>query len=519
MQLFTSKAEVESAGLNTTAVQAFSLALLLFLAALAAGLFVAPEATALALAALGIGLPVIWLLWAHPTAGALTVLMLTSSFFPAEAIDLRLPVGGLDLRDLTLLFVLGMLVLRQWQKGTLTIPWWPVSALLTLFLALAVFSAAYALLYRGVAPNWAMSELRILVFYTFFFVIAWSITTRRQMTILVLGAFILADVTTVIIVVQQFLGRDNPLLAAMASGGGWRVWDAGDGGTGFGAVRVIPPGHVLMYLLSTLAFGLMVVSRESTARRMFYVGQLLFIGIGLLLTFTRAQWLASAIAFILIFVNLTPNEKRRLFGYAFVGVLITLIVYGSFGAQLERALGQAPITETITQRVMTMFQPEETLETGSLQWRVYETDKALEAIAAEPVMGVGLGNSYRDTTHLYWGSMANNVRFTRFVHNSYVYIATKMGVSGLAVFLWFCLAFLFFGWRWYKSVTDEHFKRIALGVLASFVGLMTWSLSHAHFMQVESTAVVGLMAGMMASLRAIDERESATEPDTEVAQL
>lgn len=519
MQFFSGRAEVDSAGINTITAQALGLALLLFSAALVAGLFVAPEVTAVALAAVGIGVPSLWLFWAYPTAGALTVLMLTSSFFPVEIIDIRLPVGGLDLRDLSLLAVLGLLVLRQWRDGKLTFPWWHVSGPLTIFLALAVFSAAYALLYRGVAPNWAMSELRILVFYSVFFIVAWSIKTRRELTILLVGAFILADLTTLVILVQQSLGQDNPLLAAMTRGSGWRVWDAGAGGSGFGAVRVIPPGHVLMYVLSTLAFVLMVASPVSPARRAFYAGQLLFLGLGLLLTFTRAQWLASAIAFLLVFANLTASEKKRLLGYTAVGVLITLVVYGSFGPQLERALGQAPITETISERVMTMFQPEETLQSGSLQWRVYETDKGIEAIAREPVLGVGLGNSYRETTPLYWGNMENNVRFTRFVHNSYIYVATKMGITGLAVLMWFSLAFLFFGWRWYKNAKDERFKRIALGLLTSFVGLMTWAFTHPHFMQVESTAVIGMMAGIMASMQTISERESATESAAEVAQL
>ena len=101
------------------------------------------------------------------------------------------------------------------------------------------------------------------------------------------------------------------------------------------------------------------------------------------------------------------------------------------------------------------------------------------------------------------------------MHNSYLYIAVKMGIIGLTSFLLFCLAFLIMGWRAFKKMAEGDFKRMTIAVLASFGGLLFWANTQMHYMTVESTAVVGLMVGLVASmarLKAADgvqEREQA----------
>ena len=127
-------------------------------------LYVAPQPATLILVLVGLGLPIMLLLWHRPEFGLLALTFLTSSFIQSNIVDLRLPIGGgLDLRDLVLIGLFGVVGLQQLTRGTLKVPWWPVGGPLLLFLVVAVFSAFYAIAFRHGESNWALGDLRKLV--------------------------------------------------------------------------------------------------------------------------------------------------------------------------------------------------------------------------------------------------------------------------------------------------------------------------------------------------------------------
>lgn len=439
-----------------------------------------------------------------PELGLLALVFLTSSFIRPDAVDLRLPVGGLDLRDLTLMGMFGILILHGLIRKKLTVPWWPVSGPLLVFLGFAIFSALYALLYQGGESNWTFGELRTLIYYAVFFLTAWAITRPKQLFILLAGLFFLADLTATVVILQQFLGSENPLLAVM-SGTNWHVWQMGDPSIGFGAVRIVPPGHVLVFVMTIIAFCLIVFARQTLRMRAVLALQFVYLNIGLLFTYTRAQWVASAIALGLISILLSSADRIQLVRYLLIVILVLLPVYGLLRAELQETPNSAPFVDILVSRALSILTPHKTAETYSVEWRIFETDEALRSVSQHPLLGVGLGNVYRDPTLLHGEAISGYLRFTRYVHNSYLYIAVKMGLLGLVAFLWFCLAFLASGWRAYMNALDEQFKRIMLAILASFVGLLAWSIFQPHLLQVESTIVVGLMVGMIASMRHIEK--------------
>jgi len=91
-------------------------------------------------------------------------------------------------------------------------------------------------------------------------------------------------------------------------------------------------------------------------------------------------------------------------------------------------------------------------------------------------------------------------RFTRFIHSSYLAIAVKMGLLGFFAFMWFCLVFIWQGWKLYQDLPFGMNKGIVLGIITSFIGLMQWSVFHTHFMRTESTIAVGIMTGLVAGI-------------------
>ena len=477
------------------------------LGALAIALYLAPQPATLGLVLLGLGLPLVFLLWHRPEVGLVGLIFLTGSFIPITIVDLRLPFGGgLDLRDLTLLGLLGLVCLRELSRGTLKLRWWPVGGPLLLFLIMALFSAFYALFFEHVESNWALGELRILILCSTFFITLWAVKRPEQLKLVLVSLFLIADLTTGIIYIQQFLGADNPLLQAMMMNQDWRVYEQA------GVLRVVPAGQVLMHFMWFVALGVLVVARPNWPLKAFCFIQLFFIGGGHLLTYMRAQWLALMVGLGLVCIIIMPQYKKlsakaAIITYSAALLLATAAVIAS--GPLSEA-SATPFASGITERFISIITPFETAKSESLQWRDFEIEKALQAIQRQPLTGVGLGNRYRELTAYqseasgYWtrNSVATGEvsRFTRYVHNSYVAIAVKMGIPGLLVFLWFSAAVVFKGFQVYRDMPISDHKYVVLGILVGFASLPMWFYFHAHLIKAESTATIALMAALIGSI-------------------
>jgi O-antigen ligase len=449
--------------------------------------------------------------------GLLALIFLTGSFIPANIIDLRLPIGGgLDLRDLTLLGLFGVVLLRELGRGTLTIPWWPVGGPLFLFLIMTLFSAFYALFLEHVESNWVLGELRILILYSAFFVTLWCLKRPEQLKVIIIGLFLIADLTTGIIYLQQVLGADTPLLQAMMMNQDWRVYEQA------GVLRIVPAGQVLMHFMWFVALGVLVLARPNWLWRAFCIIQLGFIGGGHLLTYMRAQWLALILGFGLFCMILLLRYKK-LPAKAAVVIYCAALLLAAAVVIVSGPLSEAsdtPFAAGITERFSSILTPSETAESDSLQWREFEIEKALQSIQRQPLTGVGLGNRYRELTAYQseasglwtWNSVATGVvsRFTRYVHNSYLALAVKMGIPGLLAFLWFCAAVLLKGAQVYRDLPDSEYKGMVLGILVGFASLFVWVYFHAHLIKAESTATIGLMAALIGSIAYI--HGSASHP-------
>src|SRR5215813_7068154 len=141
---------------------------MLVLIIFAIALYLAPTAGAIGLAALTGCAVLTWIVWQHPEVGLVVLIFMVAGFIPADLVDLRLPIGGLDLRDLCLLGMLGLLALRQIVRMRPILPWPAVSIPLLGFMFLALCSTAYAFRYQGVELHWAFNELRTLTYYMIF---------------------------------------------------------------------------------------------------------------------------------------------------------------------------------------------------------------------------------------------------------------------------------------------------------------------------------------------------------------
>ncbi|MFO7583886.1 MAG: O-antigen ligase family protein [Anaerolineales bacterium] len=490
-------------------------AILGVLGMLAAALYLAPQTAALGLVLLGLGLPVVLLLWHRPEFGLLAILFLAANFLPLDLVDIRLPIGGgLQLRDLLTLGLFGLLVFRGLARKTLGIPWWPVGAPLTVFMVLVLFSAVYALFWQGVTSNWVFAELRDLSAYALFFITAWALGQRHHLVTILVGLFVIANLTAAIIFIQQFLGVSRFLLPAMADSF-WGIWLEGGAGS-FGSVRVVPPSHVLLYFAMLIAAGLAMF--ESNRRlRTGLVIQFGVLGLALLLTYTRAQWIATAMALVLMATVFVPKYKAQIGRFALLSIPLFLIACGFLGFGLQGLVQDTPVLTLLSDRATTLLTPDETIESRSLQWRIFENEEALKSISRHPLLGVGLGNSYRNLTTLQgeaqgWWTRNSLVsgevsRFTRYVHSSYLWLPVKLGIPAFAIFLWFCAALPVAGWRLMSSLPDNRMKGIVLAIVTGFIGLLVWTIFHQHLIMNRSSTAVAFVAGLVAGIYSLHSRE------------
>lgn len=469
---------------------------------------VSPEYAPQIFLSLGVLIPIGILIWYYPTLGLIGLIFLTASILQPDLVDLRLPIGGgLDLRDLGLLVLLGVAIIRNLAFGRMTVPWFPVGGPLLLFMILALLSVVTALMFKGVPSNWALNDFRILFYYCLYFITAWSIRSLSEISMLLIGLLLVADLTSAIVIIQQFRGAENLLLESMAYGQ-WQVWAQEDG-----TVRVVPPGHVLMHFMMLIAYALALFNLPRPRRFLFFISQFLLLAVGLILTFTRAGWIASIIGLVIVTLVAMLRYKEQLPRLIVTALALGFILFSIIGFASELGLVKFNLANSLQERFASIFTPEKTLESYSLQWRVFELEKATIAINKNPILGVSLGNTYRNITTFQgeaqglWTdgdlSAGNVSRYTRYIHSSYLSIATKMGLTGIFVYLWFCLAFITYGFHTYRRMSSVQMKGVVLAVIASFIGLMQWSIFHAWLIETESTSVIGVMIGLVAGLRTI----------------
>ena len=460
--------------------------------------------------------PMLFIFWFRPEYGLIALMFFSSGFLAPNFVDIRLPIGGgLEMPEMLLFSLFGTLFVQRLIRKQLTIPWWPIGGFLLIFLGFAVFSAFNALAFENVPSNWALSDLRILFFYLTFFIAAWAIQSERSLYTVIFGAFVIADITAGIIIIQQFLGANNLLLESMTDGS-WAVYNEG------GFVRILPPGIVFLYLMFLISFGYMVFAKKSASMLLFAIAQCGFLGLALLFTFTRSAWAATGIALILVLLILLPYYRSYYKHFLFFGAAGALFLFGGLGLVLDNRSVDIPLVESFVERFTSIFTVGETFESNSLIWRRFEFEQGVKSIRENPLVGVGLGNTYRSLTTLQGEAQGSWVdgdlsarridRFARYSHSSYLAIMIKMGIPALFFLLWFCFGVITHGIAMYYELEPGLAKGLALVIGPALLGLMQWSIFHAQLFLLGSTPVVGLMAGILAAICAMHLRRKGELP-------
>jgi O-antigen ligase len=461
--------------------------------ALIAGATLAAASLAVTLPPAAIGVGVVGsaaalLIITRPETGALVLVLLMALVDRNVWFDNGIPFagGGLKAPDLIV-----ALTLSSWWAAMICRPeryrrppTWVLIGLAGL--AITAFGGLLTARATGIPLNLSMVELRPLAAYLLVLPVASAVLSLRDLE---LGVGI-------------FLGA-----CTLAAGDAVMTYIAGEGGQATfagGAIRVTD--DAFLYPMLAVVWSLVLFAFAGSARTRLALSLLTVISVvAVFFTFQRGAWLAVLAGTALALLFLPRPQRRRAVAYcvALIGVVAAAIIALN---SLSIAGSRDPLASGL-ERLESVGNPQR--DVSSLH-RVSEFNRSMELIKAHPGTGIGLGGSIT-----FWSPMYSEVREalggsfqTSYIHNSYLWLALKLGVPGLIALVFFVLAAVVAGGRAYLAGGDARRRRLLLGGLLTLVMMLLVSASGPHLTIDRSAAYVAGAVGFVVAASRIDAMET-----------
>lgn len=202
-------------------------------------------------------------------------------------------------------------------------------------------------------------------------------------------------------------------------------------------------GYITMLLAPAIS---VLFSKHKQSLKLLAILAFFMGGIALVLTFSRGGWLAAVISLTLLFGFVARKIRipRWILFSAVAAILVVGIVF------------KTAISDRLTKS-----------DEGAAQSRIPLMHTALEMIADNPVLGVGV-NNYPLRMQEY---ATPDVQWLYTVHNKYLLDWAEMGIGGLIALLWFLFSTVRRGFQsWHAN--DPYLSPIVMGLTAAMIGVM-----------------------------------------------
>lgn len=241
--------------------------------------------------------------------------------------------------------------------------------------------------------------------------------------------------------------------------------------------RVQLPGFVfVMYAIIFSIFQLF----ETRSNKLLWIAFLALMLVAEYVNFGRALWLWTLISLLLILFFI--HQKIR-----YVVVLSLTLTFGSLGLW---AISPDKF-ETIQTRLVSI--KAEGGARTSYGWRKLENAYAMESIAASPLLGVGIGGEYRP----WMREISKFKDHTRYIHNSYLFIATKTGLSSLLALLTLFVAIWYKNLKSQKSAVESKTNDYPRNTIAVFLpSILGLSLTQPELVNPYGAFLISCIVGM-----------------------
>ncbi|MBN2008149.1 hypothetical protein JW960_02250 [candidate division KSB1 bacterium] len=417
-----------------------------------------------------------YMIWRHEEFGVVLIVVFTASVIYEEQLpSVATAVGNFHLIDLFFFSYLGLILVKRFVDSERLLINTLLDVPLLIFWVIAILSLMLAVVHFNVPVRSALSELRIITYYLIFFAVTNLLRQPQQLRRLVNGLHLIALVVVAFMVLQVSLGHAIHIIPA-------RVESlATMGRTYSDTIRVIPPGNTLIYVMLMIAAATVTIHRMTFVR----VGLAMVLLCGLIIGFNRNLWLPAIVMIGLMFLVGTSDHKIRLMiaacGFVFLSMAMVTYVQINDG-QLKQYV------DSTWDRLWSLTRGRKLVTEGTLIDRVIENRIARTHIMQHPILGIGLGNDYRDDVD--W-----NPKLNAYIHNGYLWILMKMGGLGFIPFMWLLTVGAFRGLKRWKQIPDPFWQSMCLGFTMAHLGMMLSSLVNPVFMQWHSTPLIGIVLG------------------------
>ena len=332
----------------------------------------------------------------------------------------------------------------------------PATALVaTAFVVWAVLSSILSIA-DGVNYKESLVELRPLLHYALIVPLVAELTPDgvRRITRLLVIAAAAAGVKALAL----FIGGDTGNVA-LFTGGVARVTDV-----------------EFMYLISGIVLALLYRAERVWSRLVLVPVAVLCLG-GLAVTFFRAAWLALGVALAFVFWKGNRAGRRAVLRFATIGTLALPLLTVVMAVHTGQSVS---LVVSLAQRLASIGDYREDV---SAQHRLSEWQAALARIGEQPLVGNGLGSRVGFYSPMYdhvkikVGFWSNDI----YIHNGYLWLATKLGLVGLTLFLALLVTSLRTAVSTLGRGPPAEARALLLGFAAIFVALGVSSVFGAMF--------------------------------------
>lgn len=445
-----------------------------------ASLWLSPLWTVIALAGGGL----MFVALKRPEIALLGILIATSSIVFEDRLPLiPIGIGSLHIPDVFLLASLGLIILRWLVEPDFKIVRTPLDCPLLIFYGVALLSTFIAIFRSSVEAQTGIRAIRIVFYYLTFFIVTNLVREDHQRRFLLRGIFLLANIVAAAMVIQFLLGESVPILPG-------RVETLRTQGTRYsGVTRILPPGQSLIPVAFIVTSVTLVLDRFRPIDMLRFL-QWGLLGLALVLTFSRASWVGTALAVFLLACLVRGQGRRRFMGFGLVVMFLATMILLLVLAQPESQVGQ--LASSSIKRLSTVIGGNLFMD-SSFRWRYAEYEHALPQVVSHPLLGLGLGARYRSfdarLDYEFFDGRA-------YIHNGHLWILLKTGLLGYGGLLWLSLVFLHRGFKYWRLIPNSQMRGSVLGFTLTYLGLLIGAVANPTFVQWFWTPVIGLMMGL-----------------------
>lgn len=403
--------------------------------------------------------------------GMLIVLffVLASKFFPAPTFSLG---GGIDITLEVFLFF-GLLVASLFRFLMMRIAL-EKELLFTLLLpSVGLLYLGYGLFVEQNNTQRAFFEYRYFMFYLSALFPLIFLRTETDAEFIFKGIVYSSIVFLPFVLLQQFSLKSVGYIFLPGGENIGKEWLAE-------AVRFVPAAQCVLLFGAIYAY--LKAIRSHTYRNI--IVALLFV-VALSQTYSRGLWLVYLAGVIFVSWFEKQSFLKRFHSFPLMAAVISALVFfiyiSGFSEPILNRLGMISTSAVSTDM--------------SLKWRIYETEEAIKAIQASPVVGHGLGYEY----HRSFAFAGDGY----YIHNTYLYLLVKMGLPGLFAMLVFMAAFIKTAFAEYKDNKKNEFVSDVALVSAAFMTAMVLEIAimPGFVSSVNIIVFISIIFGVIAFLR------------------